>query len=156
MKRFSLSFCWVFFLALILSACGATPDATEVSNDRPNTPQSHQTSLVSEALFQVIKPDGTTQDFKWDNLKKLPLARITVEGKTEEGPKLLDVLHAAGITDFEEVTLTGSTSPVTLTRDQVDDNTILDFTNRGTVKLATAYLPKADWTKDISKIVVKE
>ena len=90
-----------------------------------------------------------------DDMKKLPLAQLTVEGKVEEGPKLLDILNAAGITDFTEVTLTGSASPATLTKAQVDDNTLLDFTNHGTVKLATTYIPKANWTKDISEITVK-
>jgi hypothetical protein len=59
------------------------------------------------------------------------------------------------VTDFKEVVLTGSASPVTLTREQVDDHTILDFTNHGTVKLSTTYVPKANWTKDIAEITVK-
>jgi len=64
-------------------------------------------------------------------------------------------LNAAGVTDFTEVTLTGSANPVTLTKAQVDDNTILDFNNHGTLKLATTYVPMPDWTKDISEIAVK-
>ncbi len=77
------------------------------------------------------------------------------DGKVQEGPKLLDILTLAGVTDFTEVTLTGSASPVTLTRAQVDDNTILDFNNHGTLKLATTYIPMPNWTKDISEIAVK-
>jgi len=48
-----------------------------------------------------------------------------------------------------------SSNPATLTREQVDDNTILDFTNHATVELATIYIPKPNWTKDVSKIEVK-
>ena len=77
------------------------------------------------------------------------------DGKTQEGPKLMDILTLAGVTDFSEVSLEGSSSPATLMREQVDDNTILDFNNHGTLKLATTYIPKANWTKDISKITVK-
>jgi hypothetical protein len=73
----------------------------------------------------------------------------------QEGPKLADVLALAGVTEFSEVTLSGSSAPSTLTFEQVDDNTILDFSNRGTMKLATTYIPKADWVKDITAIVVK-
>jgi hypothetical protein len=91
----------------------------------------------------------------WEDLKKLPLASLTVDGKVEEGVKLSDVLAAAGITEYTEVSLSGSASPVTLTHDKVDDNTILDFTNRGTVKLSSTYVPKPEWTKDISEIKVK-
>ena len=89
------------------------------------------------------------------DLKTLPFKQVTVEGKVEEGPGLLDVLNLAGVTDFVEVSLTGSSGPATLTREQVDENTILDFTNHGTVKLSTIYIPKDDWTKDVSEIVVK-
>ena len=67
----------------------------------------------------------------------------------------MDVLALAGVTDFTELTISGSSAPTTLTFEQVDDNTILDFTNHGTVKLATIYIPKANWTKDITKIEVK-
>jgi len=89
------------------------------------------------------------------DLKTLPLVQVSVDGKVEEGPELLDILAFAQLTDFKEVTLTGSSNPATLTREQVDDNTILDFTNHGTVKLATTYIPKPNWTKDISRIEVK-
>lgn len=150
MKRFLiLTLC----LALGLAACAAQPAATEAS--APKTPQALQPTPVSTALFQVIKPDGSIFSISWDDLKKLPLASLTVDGKVEEGVKLSDVLTAAGITEYIEVSLSGSASPVTLTHDQVDDNTILDFTNRGTVKLSSTYVPKPEWTKDISEIKVK-
>jgi hypothetical protein len=61
----------------------------------------------------------------------------------------------AGITEFTEVTLTGSSNPATLRFDQVDENTILDFNNHGTLKLSTTYIPKANWTKDVAEITVK-
>jgi hypothetical protein len=142
-----------FLIAMILfmAACGGT----SASADGPKTPQALQPPPVASVLFQVVKPDGSTQGFTWDNLKKLPLAQVTAENRVEEGVKLMDVLNAAGITEFSEVSLTGSERPVTLRREQIDDNTILDFTNHGTVKLATIYVAKADWTKDITEIKVK-
>jgi hypothetical protein len=109
----------------------------------------------ADALFQIIKADGAKFDITLEAVKTLPLAQLTVEGKVQEGPKLLDILALAGITDFSEITITGSSAPSTLTREQVDDNTILDFSNRGTMKLATTYIPKAEWTKDITEITVK-
>jgi hypothetical protein len=142
-------FCFLLF--------GCTPAITQTApiDNGPKTPLALQPSPVSTALFQVVKADGTSVGFSWDDLKKLPLANITVDGKVEEGPKLIDVLSAAGVTEFSEVSLTGSAGPVTLTKDQVDDNTILDFNNHGTVKLASTYIPKPDWTKDVSEIKVK-
>jgi hypothetical protein len=119
------------------------------------TPRPVQPTLPSGALLQVIKPDGSTVDLKLDDLKKLPLANITVDGKVEEGPKLIDVLKAAGVTDFSQVIVSGSSDTVTLTKAQVDDNTILDFNNHGTLKFASTYIPKANWTKEVTKIEVK-
>ncbi len=147
--------------SVFISACTATPavapvdpQATPVDNT-PKTPQALQPTPASTALFQVVKADGSSVGMTWDDLKKLPLANLTVDGKVEEGPKLSDVLKAAGVTDFSEVSLNGSSSPATLTKAQVDDNTILDFNNHGTVKLASSYIPKANWTKDVSEIKVK-
>lgn len=50
--------------------------------------------------------------------------------------------------------LSGPRSSQTLTRAQVDDRTVLDLTNHGTVKLAGPTLAKADWVKDVDLIVV--
>ena len=137
-------------LVFVLSACGAsTPAATE-----PAQP-SQVESVSADALFQIVKADGSKFDVTLDAVKTLPLAQLTVEGKVQEGPKLLDILALADITDFSEITITGSSAPSTLPREQVDENTILDFSNRGTMKLATTYIPKAEWTKDITEITVK-
>lgn len=144
-------FCIFFGLGLFLASCSSTqPDI-----DSPKTPQALQPTAVSTALFQVIKPDGTKVDVTVDDLKTLPLMQVMAEGKVEEGPGLLDVLTFVGVTEFTEVSLTGTSNPVTLTREQVDDNTILDFTNHGTVKLASTYVTKANWTKDVAEITVK-
>ena len=141
------------FVCLVLMLTACAPAAPTES--APKTPLALQPTPVSTALFQVVRADGSSMGFTWDDLKKLPLANLTVEGKVEEGPKLSDVLKAAGVTDFSEVRLNGSSSPATLTKAQVDDNTILDFNNHGTVKLSSTYIPKAQWTKDVSEIKVK-
>lgn len=112
-------------------------------------------TAAAETLLQVVRADGSSQPFTADDIRGLPLAQVTVDGKVEEGPRLLEVLIAAGVSDFSEVTLTGGSAPLTLTRAQVDDNTILDLTNRGTLKLATTHIPKSEWTRDITTITVK-
>jgi hypothetical protein len=149
----------LFALCLLISACspstGGAPIAAPAANT-PKTPQALQPTPVSGTLLVVIKSDGSQIGFTWDDLKKLPVAQMTAEGKVEEGVKLMDVLTTAGVTEFKEVNLTGSSSPATLAFEQVkDETTILDFTNHGTVKLSTNYVPKANWTKDVAKIEVK-
>ena len=128
-------------LCLLLSACAtsAEPASTEASS----------------GLFEMVKADGSTFDVTLDAVKALRLAQVSAEGKVEEGPYLSDILALAGVTEFTEVTLEGSSNPATLTFDQVDENTILDFNNHGTMKLSTTYIPKASWTKDVAKITVK-
>ena len=133
----------LFLLIFLLSVCAPAAKTAEPAQAK------------STGLFQIIRPDGSKFDVTLDAVKKLKLSQITVEGKVQEGPKLLDVLSLASVTDFTEITITGSSAPSTLKREQVDDNTILDFSNRGTMKLATTYIPKADWTKDITQITVK-
>ena len=147
MKLRLLSLLAVF--CFLLSACGSQPPAD------PKTPQALQPTPAAGILIQVLKADGTSVGLTYNELKKMPLANITVEGMVEEGPRLSDVLKAAGVTDFSEVSLSGSASPVTITKAQVDDNTILDFNNHGTVKFASTYIPKPQWTKDVNQIKVK-
>jgi hypothetical protein len=139
-------------LILLLSACATF--ATQTPTAAPVQAQPAEVSS-SPALFQIIKPDGSKIDVTLDAVKALPLAQLRVEGKVEEGPYLSDILALAGVTEFAEVTLTGSSNPATLTFVQVDKNTILDFNNHGTMKLSTTYILKANWTKDVVVIVVK-
>ncbi|MBK8784662.1 MAG: hypothetical protein IPO22_23340 [Anaerolineales bacterium] len=156
----------LFILGLMLTACGSTP--TESAPAAPTTDSATETSTTlqateapaavsdnSQVLFQIVKADGTTFDVTLNAVKALPLAQLQAEGKVEEGPYLSDVLALAGVTEFTEVTLTGSSNPATLTFEQVNENTILDFNNHGTMKLSSTYIPKANWTKDVSLITVK-
>ncbi len=148
----------LFLLALSLSACApaTTPAPVQVATEAPTqAPTQAPSPMPSNALFQIVKADGTKFDVTLDAIKSLTFAQITVDGKVQEGPKLIDVLALASVTEFTELTLTGSSSPATLTRAQVDDNTILDLNNHGTLKLATTYIPMPNWTKDISEITVK-
>lgn len=153
MKK-KILFTSVLPLILLLCACTAPPTTSAVETPaRERTPW--PTRAATDALFQIVKPDGTKFPVTLEAVKALPLAQITANDKVEEGPYLKDVLALAGITEFTEVTLTGSSNPATLTFAQVDQNTILDFNNHGTMKLVTSYIRKANWTKDVAEITVK-
>jgi hypothetical protein len=156
-QRVKFVFLMGLVLSLVLAACGAPAEYPAATRDSAEpVAQAQPTEAPSTpALFKIIKPDGTTFEVTLEALKTLPLAVVTAEGKVEEGPYLSDVLALAGITEFSEVSLTGSSNPATLTFEQVDENTILDFNNHGTMKLSTTYIPKANWTKDVAEIVVK-
>jgi hypothetical protein len=142
-------------VTILLTSC-ASPSAETPNTDTPKTPQALQPTAVSTALFQIVKADGSTFGVTVADLKGLPLAQVKADdGKMEEDPYLRDVLALAGVIEFKEVTLTGSSNPVTLTFEQVDENTILDFNNHGTMKLSSTYIPKPQWTKDVAEILVK-
>ncbi len=109
---------------------------------------------ADEALFQIASPDGVIRPVSLDELKRLPSLKLDMPG-SEEGPKLADVLLQAGIADYSQVTITGSSGSIVLTKDQVTGRVILDYTNRGTMKLASPDIPKDQWVKDITNIEVK-
>ena len=136
---------WLALFSILLAGCSAAIQ----------TAQTVSTDESSPALFQVITQTGNCIPFTADKLKNLPTAQVTVQGKVEEGPKLLEVLQAAGIEDFKQVTISGSNGEITLSQQQVTEQIILDFTNRGTVKLAAVDIPKEGWIKDISLIEVE-
>lgn len=111
-------------------------------------------ALAEGALFRVVTADGSAVMFTIDDIKALPLAQYMTEGKVEEGPKLLDVLAKAGVTEFSGVIVSGPASSQALTRQQIDDQTVLDLTNHGTVKFSGPALARADWVKDVDLILV--
>lgn len=166
MKRISIIFSIALIGMLATISCSSAPAATAIpaTDVAAATEAPTGTLLATETpaqppapkgLFKITKADSTSFDVTLDAVKALPLASLTVEGKVQEGPKLKEVLALASVTEFIEITINGSGAPTTLKFEQVDDNTILDFSNRGTMKLATTYIPKANWTKDITEIVVK-
>lgn len=141
--RWLIVICLVAFLAACASSATtpAAPAAQPASGSSP------------DAILQVVAPNGT-KGFSLKELQAMPATTITVDGKPQDGPALLEVLKAAGVTDFKEVTISGS-GTITLSKEQVTAEVILDFNNRGLVKFAAAGVPQANWPKDISKIEVK-
>jgi len=94
-------------------------------------------------------------------LQDLPKVSLDAYGKSEEGPTLLSALDLAGVKDFSKITISGlmkgrvASAELTLTRDQVTGTVILDFTNRGTVKLAGADIPEDNWIIDVTELKVE-
>ena len=143
--RFSFSLL-LFLLSTLLGACSGS--------GQPPAPAGLPT-LPPQAILQVIRPDGKPTPFGLEDLKKLPAVQMSIDGITQTGPLLSTLLAAAGVTDFTEVTLTGGGATYRLTRAQVNEQTMLDFNNRGMVKLASTLVAKDLWVKDITLIQVK-
>lgn len=139
-------------VAAILStgACGGGSSTAGSSPSKGST----VTVPAGVAAFRVIKPDGTTVPFTIAALRKLPLVSILSHGQPQEGPSVLSVLNAAGVTNFASITVTGGNGKKTLTQAQVTKDVILDYNNRGSVKLVSPAWAKPQRITDVVKIEV--
>ena len=137
--------------AYLLATAGCSPAAGAAGSAPAGKP-----SAGKDAVLQVIKPDGSSKGASLKDLASLGQGKIFVDGKWEEGPTLPELLRFAGVSEFRRVTIVGSGAPpITLTREQVNPEVVLDFTNHGTVKFSSPAVPKKDWVKDVSTIKVE-
>ena len=92
-------------------------------------------------------------------LKAVGMKKVVVQGGTEEGPELLEVLRRAGITQFTSLTLLGvgrrDSGRLVLSASEVGPETVLDIAKRGTVKVAGPSIPRDKRVRDITEIQVK-
>ena len=96
-----------------------------------------------------------------DELLNLPQVNVTAADRAQEGPTLLSALALAGVQNFSKITATGMTqgriaeAVLTLTRNEINDQVILDITNSGTTKLCGPDIEFANWIRDVNKLVVQ-
>ena len=108
----------------------------------------------------VIRQDGVVvASFTIDELREFPQHTVTQFGKTETGPAVLDVLAAAGVTDFRRLTVTGlavrDPGRLELDASEVTPDVVLDFANRGTVKVAGPDIPWSSRVRDVTVLEVE-
>jgi hypothetical protein len=82
-----------------------------------------------------------------------------MQGQLQEGPALLEVLRQAGVEEFDSVVVRGmalrDAGVIELGRDEVDEDVLLDFAIRGTVKLCGPQIGWADRVRDVEEIEVR-
>ena len=105
--------------------------------------------------LQIVKPDGSTVTLAAADLQKLSSVVVTVGHADMSGYKLSDVLAAAGVTSFQQVTVTGTGAPVTLTQAQVTPDVILSTVDPSGLQLAGSNLSADQMVKGVAKIEVK-
>lgn len=137
------------------------------ANRTPTASPTTAPSVSQDVLFTLILPDGKTKGLTRKDMTSLPMSTVIIEGIPQEGPLLQDVLRFAGATDFNQVTISGvwdnkpgnargAPGSITLTKDQITRETLLDFANnRPTMKFASPAIPKPDWVQDIRTIKVE-
>jgi hypothetical protein len=115
-------------------------------------------SAEEDYHINFILKDTQVASLNLSQLQSLPKVSLSAFGKSEEGPTLLSVLELAGINEFNTITVIGmvkgrvASGELTLTRSEITDEVILDFTNRGTTKLAGAQIPEDNWIIDVTEM----
>ena len=89
-------------------------------------------------------------------LHALPQASLMIDGKKQDGPLLRTVLDDAGADPSAAVEISGAgirdEGRLALTAEEVDRDVQLDFSDRGTVKVCSAWLARGEWVRDVVSI----
>jgi hypothetical protein len=108
--------------------------------------------------YAVVVRDGQGASHRFDlaALRALPQTDVATPqsgGKqTQSGPRVRTVLARAGVGQFGHLKVVGLDASATFSSAEIDDQVVLDFDNRGTVKLAGANLPQARWVRDVTEL----
>jgi hypothetical protein len=158
--RFLLSVCLILACSLLaISLVGCSHVAT--NSAATNTPANSATPSGNVYSIAIISKGEQIASFTRNALLKLEQVYIEAGGSEQSGPTLLSVLQLAGISDFNDITAYGlnrgrlATAELTLQKSQIDENVVLDMTNRGTCKLCGTDISQNDWIIDINKLEVE-
>jgi hypothetical protein len=141
----------LFVLSLLLTPIIGCAAGNENTSDNTSTGYT----------IKVFLNDTQIASLSLDDLLNLPQVNINAADRDQEGPTLLSALALAGVQNFSQVTATGMTqgriavAEITLTRNEIDDEVILDITNRGTAKLCGPDIDFNNWIRDVDKLAVK-
>ena len=112
-------------------------------------------------VLRVSQGGAVLVDWTLEELQAaLPFTEMELEGSTQSGPLLLEVLTAAGVTSWERGEVIGWGEGrafevgLEIEAAEVDAGWIFDVTNRGTVKLASDDLPKQQWVRDVAELAL--
>jgi len=107
----------------------------------------------------VIRDGATIATFDSGALKSMEQKKIVAQNQDQEGPPLLSVLEAAGAGTFDSVMVKGAglrdDGLIELNANQVDEDVVLDFAERGTVKVCGPKIAWEDRVRDVQVIEVR-
>ncbi len=141
--------------------CAAVAGAWLVERAVTGTAQSPGQAPAARAYTVSVERDGTVvKRFTVAELRALPQVHILSDGKPQDGPSLPAVLAAAGVTGgYEALVIRGTgvrdAGRLTLPAGEVDGRVILDFSDRGTVKVVGPRLDFRERVRDVTAVVVE-
>lgn len=159
---------WWFILVIlaILGLAGCTKKTTEtnqgypagqlptvqVSTTQPSNPnQGYPAGGQSGVSVQVVATDNQAKNLSIDELKKLPSAKVSADGKNYEGPKFSEVLKAGGVKQFKYIMVKGANGNLMLLNENINDQVILDISS-GNINLIAIPVPKESWIRNIIQL----
>jgi hypothetical protein len=114
---------------------------------------------ADDVVLRVVLAGEVAADWTLADLEsRVDFVSITIDGDDQTGPRLIDVLDASGVDGWESAEVFGMGEgrfvevALDITSAQVNDGWILDVTKQGTLKLATADLPREQWVRDVGEI----
>lgn len=139
----------IMALALI-GGCGGGASADDAPTLEPP---------ADDVVLRVIVGDELAADWTLADLEaSVSFAEVDIDGDTQSGPRLLDVLAASGAEDWKTAQVIGMGEGrvfevgLDIARAGADDEWVLDVTNRGTLKLAAPALAREQWVRDVGEI----
>jgi hypothetical protein len=92
------------------------------------------------------------------DLRALPQAHVVIDEKEQDGPLVTDVLDKAAAGPVATVTVVGAglrdSGKLRVGDKAVIDSLVIDFSDRGTVKVCSPKLPWSEWVRDVTEIRV--
>jgi len=109
---------------------------------------------------EVVRDSAVLGSFDVDELRSLGTRVMRDEDdKVQEGPTLLSVLKAVGVEDFDRVEIVGlglrDSGHLTLGHGDIDRDVLLDFNERGTVKVWSPDIEYEARVRDVTRVVVR-
>ncbi len=113
----------------------------------------------SDVVLTIFVADDPVAEWTIESLEvDIEFVTLTIDGDEQSGPRVLDVLAASGITNWVTAEVLGKGEGrsfdigIVISADEVDEEWLFDVTNRGTLKLAAADLPREQWVRDAGEI----
>ena len=114
---------------------------------------------ASAYRVRITRGGRELASFDLSALKAIGMQKVVVQGGSEEGPRLLDVLRKAGVASFSALTVLGAATHdkgrLDIAAADIGTDTVLAVAKRGTVKIAGPKIPHDKRVRDVKEIQVR-
>ena len=112
-----------------------------------------------DVVLRVVDGYAVARDWTLADLEaEIPFSEVVVDGDAQTGPRLVEIIAASGIDEWETGQVLGMGEGrvfevgLDIYSSEVDDTWVFDVTNRGTLKLASPDLSREMWVRDVAEL----